>query len=193
MAVPLTDYLGEGGSYDGFDIVNKGIRWCRKEISSRYPSFNFVHANIYNSLYNPNGNIKAIDYTFPYQDNTFDFVFLTSVFTHMLYDDVNHYLKEISRVLKQGGICFSTTFLVTSEARKLIDKGKSIFQFPHKYEDSFIEYPEYPEGIVGYEEHIIRELFKNHMLKIEEPIRFGEWCGRISAFSFQDVIIARKL
>ena len=46
---------------------------------------------------------KASEYTFPYEDGEFDVVVLTSVFTHMLPDDVAHYLDEIARVLKPGG------------------------------------------------------------------------------------------
>ena len=33
MAVPLTKYLDQEGSYEGFDIVEKGIRWCKKNVS----------------------------------------------------------------------------------------------------------------------------------------------------------------
>ncbi len=30
-AAPLTKYLNETGSYEGFDIVDHGISWCKKK------------------------------------------------------------------------------------------------------------------------------------------------------------------
>ncbi len=103
MAVPLTNYLTDGGTYEGFDIVADGINWCRKEISPKYPNFHFQSADIYNKEYNPKGKYKASEYKFPYGDESFDFVFLTSVFTHTLPNDMENYFSEIARVLKRGG------------------------------------------------------------------------------------------
>ena len=39
MAMPLTGYLKDGGSYEGFDIVAEGINWCKENISNKYPAF----------------------------------------------------------------------------------------------------------------------------------------------------------
>ncbi|ELY1979868.1 class I SAM-dependent methyltransferase [Flavobacterium psychrophilum] len=41
MAIPFTNYLSTTGKYEGFDIVKIGIDWCTKNISSRFPNFNF--------------------------------------------------------------------------------------------------------------------------------------------------------
>src|SRR5262245_42400478 len=79
----LTSYLRDG-RYEGFDIVARGVDWCRANITSRFPRFRFQHADIYNRTYNPAARWQARDYRFPYADNSFDFVFLSSVFTHML-------------------------------------------------------------------------------------------------------------
>jgi len=98
MAAPLTRYLHEKGAYDGLDIVKQGVDWCNKHIHRRHPNFNFHHADIYNKQYNPNGKLRATDFRFPFPDDSYDFVFLTSVFTHILVDDVEHYTDEIRRV-----------------------------------------------------------------------------------------------
>lgn len=81
-----------------------------KNITPKYPNFNFQLADIYNKMYNPQGKYKASDYKFPYANETFDFVFLTSVFTHLLPQDMERYLSEIARVLKKNGRCFITFF-----------------------------------------------------------------------------------
>ena len=78
MAVPLLDYMTTG-KYVGFDIVKGGIDWCTANITPQYPNFKFEHANIYSVLYNPTSSVKVEDYIFPYDDGSFDFIFLTSV------------------------------------------------------------------------------------------------------------------
>src|SRR5262249_44857331 len=37
----LVRYLKNGGSYDGFDIVARGVAWCQENISRRCPHFRF--------------------------------------------------------------------------------------------------------------------------------------------------------
>ena len=93
--IRLTQYLGDGGSYEGIDIVKSGIDWCSERISRRYPRFRFQQIDVYNGHYNPGGRYKAAEYRFPYPDGSFDFVVLGSVFTHMLTDDTAHYLSEV--------------------------------------------------------------------------------------------------
>ena len=43
----------------------------------------------------------------------------------------------------------------------------------------------YPEGTV-------RALYKRYGLDIEEPIRYGLWCGRRKRLLYQDIVIASK-
>ncbi|AXF85333.1 Demethylrebeccamycin-D-glucose O-methyltransferase [Ephemeroptericola cinctiostellae] len=120
MAMPLSDYLTLG-RYFGIDIIEPSIEWCQTKITPTYNNFAFQHSNIFNRFYNPNGTILAKDYVFPFEGESFDFVFLTSVFTHMLPEDLEHYLSEISRVLKKGGVCFITYFLLNNESVELIN------------------------------------------------------------------------
>ena len=100
MALALAPYLEEKGRYEGFDIKPKDIAWCKREIEPRWSKSKFQLVDIKNEHYNPNGTISADKFKFPYKDNTFDFVFLTSVFTHLLPADLSNYLREVSRVLK---------------------------------------------------------------------------------------------
>src|SRR5262249_54735757 len=95
----LTSYLRDG-RYEGFDIVARGVDWCRANITPRFGQFRFQHADVYNRTYNPAARCQASDYRFPYADNSFDFAFLSSVFTHMLPGDLRTYVGEIGRVLK---------------------------------------------------------------------------------------------
>ena len=76
-----------------------------RNISSRHPSFEFTWAPIHNSKYNPFGDLAGEAYRFPYEDGSFDFVFATSLFTHLLAGEARHYLAETGRVLKPDGRC----------------------------------------------------------------------------------------
>ena len=103
MAEPLTRYLGPAGSYDGFDVVRTAIDWCESNIASQHPNFHFRHVDVLNHVYNPKGRLDPEAFEFPYPDEAFDFVFLTSVFTHMRPPEMRHYLGQIRRVLRPGG------------------------------------------------------------------------------------------
>ncbi|MFN8353371.1 MAG: class I SAM-dependent methyltransferase [Spirosomataceae bacterium] len=191
MAVPLTTFLNSDGSYDGFDIVKLGIDWCQHKYTP-YPNFHFQLADIYNKHYNPKGTYKADEYKFPYASNTFDFVFLTSVFTHMLPKDLENYLSEITRVMKDGGKCLITFFIVNEESTAGINAQKSIFSLKYDYGFYRVEVKEDPEAVIGYQEAFVRELYKKYGLTIQEPIRYGLWSGRSNYFTYQDIIIAQK-
>jgi len=114
IARPLLDYLHEPGEYEGLDVAPDAIKWCKKRISSRYPHFRFQLADIYNRMYNPSGRTIASEYRFPYDDESFDFVILASVFTHMLHRDLANYTAQIARVLRPGGTLFGYLFFAQS-------------------------------------------------------------------------------
>jgi ubiquinone/menaquinone biosynthesis C-methylase UbiE len=190
MAIPLTKFLSAEGSYVGIDIVNEGIEWCRKKITPLFPNFTFFNSDIYNYQYNAKGRYRAGEYRFPFADASFDFVFLTSVFTHMLPADVDHYLAEISRVLRPGGRCLITYFLIDDSVREALAKGNHHMKYA--YEDCLVIDPRMPEASIAHPEKRIRELYLKYGLAIVEPVRYGNWCGRSEFLSSQDIVIASK-
>lgn len=192
MAMPLAKYLSDGGSYEGFDIISEQIEWCQKNITPVYPNVCFQLADIYNKMYHPLGKFKASDYVFPYADESFDFVFLTSVFTHLLPPEMERYLSEIARVLKKNGRCFITFFLLNEESLNLVDAKKSSRDFKFDFGNYRIENQSVPEDAVGYDETFIKNLFQKYNLEIKLPIRYGSWCDRPNPFDYQDIVIASK-
>ena len=192
MAIPLTSYLSEEGEYWGFDIVKKGIDWCQKRISPKFKNFHFLHSNVYNKYYNPTGSILAQNYRFPFESEFFDFVFLTSVFTHMRRPDVENYMGEISRVLKPGGRCVITFFLLNEESLALMHAEKSRFDFKYDLGGCFSTEVDTPEEAIAYEEEVVKNLFAQNELAIRPSIYYGSWCGREEFFTFQDLIVVHK-
>ncbi len=192
MAIPLTSYLSKDGEYWGFDIVREGIDWCQKRITPQYGNFHFLHSDVYNKEYNPKGKILAKDFRFPFEDGFFDFVFLTSVFTHMLPHDVENYMSEIARVMKRGGKCFITFFILNEESLNLIRLGISSLNFQYEVNGCLSTNEKTPEEAIAYDEKTVIEFFEKNGLLIEQPVRYGSWCGRQEFFTYQDVIIAEK-
>jgi len=194
VAIPLMDYMKGNGCYEGFDIVPHVIKWCQKNISSRCSNFHFQIADIYNGVYNPAGEYKASNYKFPYKDESFDFVFLTSVFTHMLTEDMQAYLLEIVRVLRKGGRCFITYFLLNPETIRFMEQKQSTFDFKRERDGCcYVDNENNPEHAVAYEEDFIRKLFKKNSLILIEPIYYGEWRNGKKSQPFQDFIIVNKV
>ena len=191
MAIPLTSYLRKG-KYEGLDIVKQGIEWCRGKITAKHKNFNFQLADIYNKYYNPTGKYKSSEYTFPYPSASFDFIFLTSVFTHMLPPEVDNYLKEISRVLKPGGRCMITWFILNEESQKLIAEDKSSMNFKYEYANYITIDESVPEIGVGFNESFIRSSYEKNGLNLVQPVYFGNWCGRKDCLDYQDIILAVK-
>jgi ubiquinone/menaquinone biosynthesis C-methylase UbiE len=193
LAVPLTKILNENGSYEGFDIVKTGIDWCNTHIKPRYPNFNFIHIDLKNDLYNLKTKKEARNFVFPYKDNEFDLIILTSVFTHMMPDDVNNYLKEIFRVLKKGGNCFVTFFLLNDEIKSSIE-NRNYFNFPYKYDHYRLLDKNVKEANIAYEESfLIHDLFKNNNLHVER-IEYGWWSGKPKekSLGYQDTLLLKR-
>ncbi|MCB8777749.1 methyltransferase domain-containing protein [Planktothrix agardhii 1032] len=191
IAYGLTSYLKPPGRYEGFDVMESLIEWPKQEITSRFPHFNFYRVDLHNLMYNPTGIIKSINFAFPYADESFDFVFLTSVFTHLPPPEVRHYLSEIYRVLKPGGRCLCTCFILNEESEKLIDEGKSSQAIIHELEECFTKDLNVPEEAIGYKEHLLLKWIENSEFSVVD-ISYGGWCGRTEFSSGQDFLIIQK-
>jgi SAM-dependent methyltransferase len=189
----LTKYLDHNGTYEGFDIVPSGIHWCKEKYQA-YPNFHFHLADIYNKHFNPNGKLKASQYQFPFPDDMFDLAFLSSVFTHMIPEDMSHYLREIARVLRRQGKCVITFFLLNLESLRGINAKRNTIHVPFKHsEGCYINNREIPETTVAYDEMVIRDLFQKSGLSITE-VTYGSWSGRKEFNNMvQDIIIAVKV
>jgi SAM-dependent methyltransferase len=186
-------YLTAEGSYEGIDIVPKGVEWCKKQYTPRFPNFRFQLIDVYNHLYNPGGKYSAKDYKFPFPEAEFDFVVLNSVFTHMLAEDVENYLSEVTRVLKPGGRCLISFFLINDESSQLIAEGQSSLSLTHDFGPARAISREMPEDAVGFGESYVWDLYRRLGLDIQQPVQYGSWCGRKEYLSYQDLIVATKV
>ena len=81
LAVSLIGYLQ--GTYDGVEVHEEAVAWCRRAITPHHPTFRFHHADLTSGAYNPGcEHAQAAGYRFPFPDRSFDVIFLGSVYTH---------------------------------------------------------------------------------------------------------------
>ena len=174
------------GRYEGFDVMPDAVAWCQRTITPRHPNFRFQLADIRSERYNPRGTYEAASYRFRYPDDSFDFAFLTSVFTHLPRAAIDNYLGELARVLRPGARCFATYFLMNEEAAAAMG-GHG--QFGFDLDGQLVVDERVPERAVALREDAVRELHARNELPIE-AVYPGSWCGRERYTSFQDIVVA---
>jgi len=189
MAVPLTQYLSNDGSYTGIDIVKNEIAWCDRTISVAYPNFRFRYLDLHHPLYNPAGTQNAAQIKLPFADASFDFICLASVLTHIETAVLMNYASEVARLLAPGGRCFATAFLVNPPARDALRRGEGRIRIdPAQDGPEFHADPAAPMAAVAYDEDFLNEKFLRFGKRRLRPPVYGCWSGRPSVV-FQDICI----
>lgn len=143
-------------SYTGIDVNTRAITWTQRHLGSLYPWAGFLRINMKNERYNPRGSGRSAISTLPFDVATFDAINLYSVFSHLMTDDVEFYLREMRRILAPSGKVFLTAFV----------------------EDGVPEVEENPEDsglpnvgrlhIVRYNREFFDGLVRNHGLTIQQ-------------------------
>lgn len=187
-AISLTSLI-PNGTYDGFDAVEKGINWCKKNISTKHPNFTFKFTPIYNDLYNSYSQ-KAENFTFPYEDSQFNKVFLFSVFTHMQIPEIKRYLQEIGRVLKDDGLCLATFFLYDNSKTE-----GGTMHFPHLYEGYKLMDDKVTAANIAVSIPLLNQMAHEAGLEVT-VIKEGYWRTHVekeNADEFQDIVVLKKI
>jgi SAM-dependent methyltransferase len=113
---------------------------------------------VFNRYYNPKGRFRAREYVFPFEPDSFDFVFLISVFTHMLSGDMEHYLAEIARVMAPGAVCISSFLLTPAPMGPPMHRVSDVCEILDLKE---------PEHGVIYLEQYVEDQFADNGLRID--------------------------
>lgn len=187
MAVPLTQYLDpERGSYDGVDPVMDGILWCAQTITPAYPRFRFQRLDIAHPLYNPQGSLPGNEVRFGFPNQSFDFITMTSVATHLPPDELVVYLNEAARLLAPGGRLFLTAFALDGQST-----GQERLKFRRWGEGpGWYAIEEAPLAAAGIDAGFLLEHATQAGLAVER-LDPGHWRGH-SAAHYQDLLVAVK-
>ena len=192
VAIPLTRYLSSEGEYWGLDIEKNCIRWCQDRITPKFNNFHFQHGDITNKQFNRKGAIRARDYKFPFDDSTFDLVFLISVFSHMLPKDLENYLSEISRLLNQGGKCLFTVFLVNGYKEVPNRSHFRVLDFKYEGENYRTSNKVNPENAIAIKEDYLYEQLNENGLKVSHHKKPRSWLQGPFFEEEQDLFVVTK-
>ncbi len=189
IALVLKDELGPEGRYVGCDINRQAISWCRRKIAAHDPRFSFHHLDVRNGMYNPRGRQDAAGYRFPPEWGRFDLILLKSVFTHMRLAEIENYISQLGSLLKEGGKCLATFFLLNKHQRELAGRRENVIHFGNASETMACAVPSLPEAIAAYEESAIRDMLQRHHLSVAPPVYYGSWTGDRTRLSHQDILV----
>lgn len=195
-AIQLTEHLSSQGTYVGIDIIRPSIEWCQANITPRFPNFSFHYLDIKSQIHNPGGTLQVRDVKLPVPSASVDRIILQSVFTHMFYDAIIHYLKEFRRILKPGGKVVTSFFVIDEESQKLIDASGGdpafnlTFAFPYG-EGCFINDKRYPEGAVAFTVPRLQQMLAKSGMVLDQPIHPGFWPGRQGVTDGQDIAVLK--
>ncbi|HEV8659768.1 MAG TPA: methyltransferase domain-containing protein [Thermoanaerobaculia bacterium] len=189
LALPLTEYLRHG-QYEGFDVVWRAIRWCKQHISRTHQNFHFQYVALRNPEYSSRGR-SAAEFTFPYQDDTFDCAVAFSVFTHLALNEITNYIREAQRVLVPGGRLVFSCFLLNQESEAALPSLPEMYRFP--YRDGPVCFTDATNrGLaVAIEEATLRCILHDVGFR-DCVVEYGGWYGREPNPSFQDLVTCVK-
>ncbi|MEO5843172.1 MAG: class I SAM-dependent methyltransferase [Acidimicrobiales bacterium] len=191
-AMAFTDLLSSGGSYVGVDVTRPSIEWCRAEITSRFPNFDFLHLDVKSDMYNPQGLLRADSMTLRIGNGSVDRVVLHSVFTHMFLEPIAHYLREIRRCLTDSGLVMASFFIVDDDSSSdaVTASPSGVLQFRHHHpEATRINDRAHPEAAVAFSLDRVAQLARDAHLRIID-VHPGRWKDPSSgAPNGQDLVI----
>lgn len=196
----IVPFLKEG-KYSTFEVNKNYVEYWKNSVGKKHNNFTFIHADLWHSYYNPDGKYKTVEYIFPFDNNVFDIVYLNSIFTHLLPSEMSHYLCEIKRVLRPGGVVLATYFIVNNESLFLDNKGLSNKALLKQYNKLLnFQYGNYwtrdgdiTERFIGIDEKWLKDTHNKNNLETINII-YGNWCGRDESpdKTLQDIFVARK-
>lgn len=147
------------GKYVGVDIDPEMLQWCRTHFDG--PRFEFLQSTHANKSYNRGGG-AGLTYTIPVADKSVDFVFSTSLFTHLLEYELRNYLEEAFRIMKPGAQMSMSFFCLDYPPPTY--GGRHTFS--HTIGNAAVESLKVPEAAVAYTEA--------YMVKVAREVGFSE-------------------
>ena len=103
--------MGAVRRYCGVDVKKSYTDWGTKYVTKAHPQFTFHHINVFNERYNRQSSVQQQSLYLPFEEESFDIIYLYSVFSHLLQEDIEAYLQEFARLLAPGGSVFLTAFV----------------------------------------------------------------------------------
>jgi SAM-dependent methyltransferase len=181
LALPATQFLSPEGRYFGLDINLSAVAWCHENITQRYTNFRFATINAKNVHYGHTaeyGQQPLERSQIPIAgDRRFDAVVMVSVFTHLLWREVDIYLSLLSSLLGPGGFAYTTWFLIDDIARSNIAAGKSRLDFDLDASTgpTFLMKGSAYSRAIAHDESVVIETAAKHGLTLKRAPHHSRW------------------
>jgi SAM-dependent methyltransferase len=189
----LAGYLGPSGAYHGIEVQERHIRRLHERFRA-LPNFSFHHVDLANTKYNPGGTGDPAEYRFPLPNDSIDLVVMRSIFTHLLPEQVEHYLAETARVLRPGGRSYITYFLVNEHSRPHLEATfdpAAPGAFPYDHGSYRVRDEDCPGDAVAIDETLVREFYARTGQRVRKA-HLGFWPGGGKGLTRQDVVVGEK-
>lgn len=116
--------------YVGLDLHLGMVRWCQLNLARRAKGFEFHHHDVLNAGFNP-GADKPLTAPLEVGDGSASLVIAHSVFTHLVEEQVEHYLGEVARVMEPDGVLASTWFLFEKRGFPMMQEFQNALYINH--------------------------------------------------------------
>lgn len=111
-------FYGHRINYIGVDIIKPCIEFCKMAFEDM-PNFRFIHIDVRNGHYWPDGKLSPKEAVYPVQSGIADLVIAGSVFSHTgTLEVARHIYSELVRMCKVGGRIFSTWYFGEPDTRE---------------------------------------------------------------------------
>lgn len=110
--------------YVGIDLHRGMVQWCQENLAPHAPGFEFVHHDVYSPCLNPDP-LRPWIAPLPVADGSCTLMEATSVFTHLVEGQAEHYLDEVARILAPGGRLIATWFLFEKDGFPYMQDGQN--------------------------------------------------------------------
>ena len=182
---------GWRGALVGTDIHAPSIRWAEKTIASRVPAFTFIHADIHNTAYWPNGKLSAEKWLADFEETGFDIIVAKSLFTHMMPHELGTYFDALGRKLTPTGKALLTFFLLDERPGDGLGKADIAFMFPESDAVYAVKRLAAPTASVAYRKKHVLDCLDKAGLQLLSQHR-GSWTGHQDTLSYQDMLVVGK-
>jgi len=138
------------GSYIGIDIDQEMLDWDSKHFPP--DKFTFMKSPHTSATYSATKTDQPSG-IFAFPDNwKKDFVFSTSLYTHLLEPELRNYTSESYKVLRDGGTMYMSVFCLDS-----VELGNR-WTFKNRIGEAYVENVRYPEAAVAYTREFLEKL-----------------------------------
>jgi len=128
-------------SYTGIEVCRPIVEFLKNNVEAYDKRFRFMHWNVHNELYNPDGIGLTMKEGLPVE-GTFDLIWLFSVFTHMNPKDTLSLLHLLREKIRKDGKLFFTAFIdddLDGFEDRIKDNPLENAYYGRKYMQSLIE------------------------------------------------------